>query len=65
MISRYLLEKASFLEDIVKLRERGELHIEIQEVIKDAFDPEAQGWKRAIELIESTRIRGKVVLTIP
>jgi hypothetical protein len=56
---------SSLLEKLVGLGERGELKIEVQEVIKDAFDPETQGWKHAVELIESTRIRGKVVLTVP
>ena len=60
-----LYTKSSLLEKVVGLGERGKLQIEVQEVIKDAFDEETQGWKRAIELVESARIRGKVVLTIP
>lgn len=62
---RSFLTESSYLEKVVRLGERGELQIEIQEVIQDAFDPEKQGWRRAVELIESTRIRGKVVLTVP
>jgi hypothetical protein len=62
---RSFYTKSTLLEKVVGLGERGELQIEIQEVIQDAFDEETQGWKRAVELIESTRIRGKVVLFIP
>lgn len=56
--------KPEYLQKIVGLSERGELKIEIQEVIKDALNEEKEGWKRAIELIESARVRGKVVLEI-
>ena len=57
-----LYQKSSYLEQIVSLAERGELHVEVQEVVKGAMDDETQGWRKAIELIESKRIRGKVVL---
>lgn len=55
-------QKASYLQQVVGLAERGELKIEIQDVIKDTFDG---GWRIAVEHIESTRVRGKVVLIIP
>jgi len=58
------LTNSSLLNNVVGLGERGELQVEIQEVISGALDAETQGWKRAIELIESKRIRGKVVLSI-
>ncbi|KAL3425416.1 zinc-dependent acohol dehydrogenase (reticulon-4-interacting protein 1) [Phlyctema vagabunda] len=54
--------QSSYLTKVVSLAERAELRIEIQEVIRDTFDG---GWRRAIELIESARVRGKVVLLIP
>ncbi|KAH8813094.1 chaperonin 10-like protein [Xylogone sp. PMI_703] len=57
--------KSEYLEKVASLFEQGELQFPIQEVIKDAFDEERQGWRRAIELIESRRIQGKVVLEIP
>ncbi|RDW76008.1 hypothetical protein BP5796_06829 [Coleophoma crateriformis] len=57
-----LYKKASYLQQIVGLAERGELKIEIQDVIKDTFEG---GWRKAVEYMESTRVRGKVVLTIP
>ena len=60
-----LYRKSSYLEQVVRLSERNNVHVEVQEVVKDAFDEEVQGWRKAIELIESKRIRGKVVLEIP
>lgn len=60
-----LYQKSLYLEQVVGLAERGEVHVEVQEVIKGALDEEVQGWRKAIELIESKRIRGKVVLEIP
>jgi hypothetical protein len=60
-----LYQKSEYLEKVVGLGERVELYIEIQEVIEDAFDEEHQGWKRAVELMEGGRVRGKVVLTVP
>jgi reticulon-4-interacting protein 1, mitochondrial len=59
-----LYTKSSYLEQVVGLAERGEVHVEVQEVIKGAMDEEVQGWRKAIELIEAKRIRGKVVLEI-
>jgi len=61
---RSFLTNSAVLDKVVGLGERGELQIEIQGVVKGAMDEEVQGWKRAVELIESTRIRGKVVLSI-
>jgi hypothetical protein len=59
-----MYQKSSYLEQIVGLAERGEVHVEVQEVVKGVMDEEVQGWRKAIELIEGTRIRGKVVLEI-
>jgi hypothetical protein len=58
-------QKSSYLSQVVGLGERGEVHAEVQEVVKGAIDEEIQGWRKAIELIESMHIRGKVVLEIP
>lgn len=49
---------------MVGLAERGELTIQIQEVVKDALNEETEPWMRAVELIESARTRGKIVLEI-
>ena len=57
--------KAELLQKIASLAERGEMTFEVQEVVADAFDEDTQGWKRAIELIDTARVRGKVVLRIP
>lgn len=59
-----LYQKSSYLEQVVGLAERGELHVEVQEVVEGAMDEEVQGWRKAIGLVESKRIRGKVVLEI-
>lgn len=59
-----LYQKSSYLEQVAHLAERGELHVEVQEVIKGSMDEEVQGWRRAIELMEGMRVRGKVVLEI-
>jgi len=60
-----LYQKSSYLEQVVGLAEHGTLHVEFQEVVKGAFDDDVQGWRKAIELVEGKRIRGKVVLEIP
>ena len=52
------------MEKVVGLAERGEVKVEIQEVIEGAFD-EREGWRKAIEAMEGKRVRGKVVLAIP
>ncbi|KAE8442857.1 hypothetical protein EG329_002599 [Mollisiaceae sp. DMI_Dod_QoI] len=59
-----LLSKSEYLEKIVGLAERGEVHAEVQEVIEGAFD-ERQGWRKATKAMEEKRTRGKIVLTIP
>ncbi|KAF7871494.1 hypothetical protein EAF04_003601 [Stromatinia cepivora] len=60
----FMYKKPEYLEKIVGLAERGEAKVEIQEVIKDALNEEKQGWLRAIEIIESARVKGKIVLEI-
>ncbi|KAG4034729.1 hypothetical protein MFRU_002g00820 [Monilinia fructicola] len=59
-----LYTKSKYLEKVVGLAERGEVKIEIQEVIRDALNEENEAWNRAIEIIETARVRGKVVLEI-
>jgi reticulon-4-interacting protein 1, mitochondrial len=49
----------------VALGERGELKVEVQEVIEGAFDEEVQGWRKAMEAMEGMRVRGKMVLSVP
>ncbi len=58
------MTKSEYLEKVVGLAERGEVKIEIQEVIEGAFD-EREGWRKAIEAMEGKRVRGKIVLGIP
>ncbi|QSZ29630.1 hypothetical protein DSL72_004146 [Monilinia vaccinii-corymbosi] len=56
--------RSEYLEKVVGLAERAQVKIEIQEVIKDALNEEKGEWKRAIEMIETARVRGKLVLEI-
>lgn len=56
--------KSSRIEQVVALAERGEVKVEVQEVIEGAFD-EREAWKRAVEFMEGGRVRGKIVLAIP
>lgn len=58
------LYKSSHLDQVVSLAERGEVKAVVQEVIEGAFD-EREGWKKAVEYMESGRARGKVVLKFP
>ncbi len=58
------LNKSEYLERVVGLAERGEVHAEVQEVIEGALD-ERQGWKKAIEAMEGARTKGKIVISIP
>ena len=63
--------ESKYLEQVVALGERGEFKCEVQEVIRGAFDENSdlpddrRGWRRAVSLIESARIRGKIVLKVP
>ncbi|KAF4632690.1 hypothetical protein G7Y89_g5443 [Cudoniella acicularis] len=59
-----LYTKSTYIEEVALLVERGEVKTEIQEVIQGAFD-EREGWRKAIQLMEGGRVRGKVVLSIP
>ena len=56
--------KSSYLEDVVRLVERGEVKPAVQEVIQGLFD-EREGWRQATRKMEEGRVRGKVVLAIP
>ncbi|KAH7403297.1 hypothetical protein BKA64DRAFT_445819 [Cadophora sp. MPI-SDFR-AT-0126] len=58
------IEKNEYLQQIASLAERGELaDVEI-EVLEGIFD-EREAWRKAIEAMQSMRVRGKVVLAIP
>ncbi|KAH6702980.1 quinone oxidoreductase [Leptodontidium sp. 2 PMI_412] len=58
------VEKSEYLRQITGLAERGELaNVEI-EVLEGIFD-EREAWRKAIEVMQSMRVRGKVVLAIP
>ncbi|CAG8958386.1 hypothetical protein HYFRA_00011063 [Hymenoscyphus fraxineus] len=59
-----LYMKTAYVEQVARLADRGEVKVEIQEVIEGAFD-EREGWRKAIKLMEEGRVRGKVVLAIP
>ena len=57
--------RAEHLQHVSRLGESKELRYEIQELIENAFDEEQKGWTRAFELMESKRVRGKIVLSVP
>ncbi|KAG4437517.1 hypothetical protein IFR05_006989 [Cadophora sp. M221] len=58
------VEKSEYLRQITSLAERGELaRVEI-EVLEGIFD-EREAWRKAIEAMQSMRVRGKIVLAIP
>lgn len=59
-----LIKKSSYLEEVVRLAERGEVKAVVQEVIHGLFD-ERQAWKQAARKMEEGRVRGKVVLAVP
>lgn len=59
-----LYSKSSYLEQVARLTDLGEVKTEIQEVIRGGFD-EREGWRKAVKLMEEGRVRGKVVLKIP
>lgn len=58
------VDKSSYLEEVVRLAERGEVKAVVQEVIQGLFD-ERQGWREAARKMEEGRVRGKVVLAVP
>jgi NADPH:quinone reductase-like Zn-dependent oxidoreductase len=59
-----LYAKSNLLEQVARLADRGEVHAEVQEVIEGAFD-ERQAWRKAVQMMEEKRVRGKVILAIP
>ncbi|KAH8679963.1 hypothetical protein BGZ60DRAFT_503609 [Tricladium varicosporioides] len=59
-----LHQKSSYLEEVARLVEKGEVKTEVQEVLDGIFD-ERESWRKAVQLMEDGRVRGKVVLRIP
>ncbi|KAH0609555.1 uncharacterized protein H6S33_013041 [Morchella sextelata] len=56
-----LKAKREWLELARELVVRGEVRVEVQEVIDGGLQ---EGWKRGFELLDSARVRGKVVVRI-
>jgi NADPH:quinone reductase-like Zn-dependent oxidoreductase len=59
-----LYSKSSLLEQTARLADRGEVRAEVQEVIEGAFD-EREAWRKAVQMMEEKRVRGKIILAIP
>jgi hypothetical protein len=49
---------------VARLADRGKVRAEVQEVIDGAFD-EREGWRKAVQLMEEKRVRGKIILAVP
>ncbi|EPE24600.1 GroES-like protein [Glarea lozoyensis ATCC 20868] len=58
-----LYSKSDLLEQVARLADRGEVQAEVQEVIEGAFD-EREAWRKAVQMMEEKRVRGKVTLAI-
>ena len=56
--------KSTLLEQVARLADRGEVQAEVQEVIEGAFD-EREAWRKAVQMMEEKRVRGKIILAIP
>ena len=55
--------KSSYLEDVVRFAERGQVKAVVQEVLDGLFD-EREAWREAARKMEEGKVRGKVVLTV-
>jgi hypothetical protein len=59
-----LYSKSTLLEQIARLADRGEVQAEVQEMIQGAFD-EREEWRKAVQMMEEKRVRGKIILAVP
>lgn len=59
-----LYSQSELLEQTLDLAEKGELHVEVQEVIKGVLDEGSDAWKKIWKLMEEGRVRGKIVVSI-
>ena len=59
-----LYTQSELLEQTAELADKGELHVEIQEIIKGVLDERSNAWKKAWKLMEEGRVRGKIVVNI-
>jgi NADPH:quinone reductase-like Zn-dependent oxidoreductase len=58
-----LAKSSDYLEKVVGLIDKGEAKVVVQEVVSGALSDEGQ-WEKAIEIMNSGRVRGKIVLAI-
>lgn len=58
-----LVTKSSYLDEVVRFVERGEVKAVVQDVLDGLFD-EREAWREAARKMEEGRVRGKVVLTV-
>jgi NADPH:quinone reductase-like Zn-dependent oxidoreductase len=59
-----LYSKSELLEEVASLAEKGEVKVEVQEVIKGVLDEGSQTWKKVFDHMEGGRVRGKIVVAI-
>lgn len=59
-----LYQQSELLEKVVKLAEKCEVEVVVQEVIKDVLKEGSDSWKRVWALMEEGRVRGKIVVAI-
>ena len=59
-----LYSKSELLEQVAGLAEKGEVEVEVQEVIKGVLDEGSQTWRKVFDHMEGGRVRGKIVVAI-
>lgn len=59
-----LYSKSELLEQVAVLAEKGEVEVEVQEVIQGVLDEGSSSWRRVFDHMEGGRVRGKIVVGI-
>ncbi|KAH7378723.1 hypothetical protein BKA66DRAFT_421101 [Pyrenochaeta sp. MPI-SDFR-AT-0127] len=61
-----LYEKSELLEQVTQLAEKGDVKIEVQDVVRGILDEESykKAWEKVKEYMVGGRVRGKIVLDI-
>ncbi|OCL05163.1 NAD(P)-binding protein [Glonium stellatum] len=59
-----LYKKSELLQQVAALAERGEVEVIVQEVVEGVLDEGSEKWKEVFDLIDSAKVRGKIVVKI-